>query len=462
MLDFKELDQNGDDFELLIRELLSNKGLEVYWSGKGPDGGKDLICIERCKSNFKNFSRRWLVQCKHNAHSGKAVGVAELGAIENSCGLYNADGYILVSSTYPSATVVNILEGIEKNKKITTTFWDCRALERQLLVPENWSLINMFFPKAAKRLGWQISKIDSNLWHANYKGNVFYIALRIGENYDHYLKYIADRLDEINNIKLPRGHYIRLRAVYFDDKYTQFTIYIDYLKPQSSLKGKFKIPDEARKVCTALIGGYYCNMDLKTYEYDKNSDIFDLDHRSYYFDYLSDFMAGMSREKGYFKFIFKDDPRECTEEIKNESFERLLGGFKKLPFVTILNEKNASVESLKYFSDNFSWKDTIEGLDYHPGNFFDVEIRFECDQFDKLCELLNTFPTSVEQYFELEQHHIFLPEDGYDKDEDALYTLKLMIHPAIGVSQLQFRQYLNEYMDEITKKITEFLNRNTV
>ncbi len=30
MLDFKEIDKNGDDFELLIRELLYNKGLEVY------------------------------------------------------------------------------------------------------------------------------------------------------------------------------------------------------------------------------------------------------------------------------------------------------------------------------------------------------------------------------------------------------------------------------------------------
>ena len=74
MLDFKEIDKNGDDFELLIRELLYNKGLEVYWGGKGPDGGKDLLCIERYQSYFKWFTRRWLVQCKHNAHSGKAVG----------------------------------------------------------------------------------------------------------------------------------------------------------------------------------------------------------------------------------------------------------------------------------------------------------------------------------------------------------------------------------------------------
>lgn len=60
-IDFKELDKNGDDFELLIRELLYNKGLGVYWSGKGPDGGRDLLCIEKYKSEFKSTNKRWLV-----------------------------------------------------------------------------------------------------------------------------------------------------------------------------------------------------------------------------------------------------------------------------------------------------------------------------------------------------------------------------------------------------------------
>lgn len=30
MIDFKKLPVNGNEFELLIRELLHNKGLEVY------------------------------------------------------------------------------------------------------------------------------------------------------------------------------------------------------------------------------------------------------------------------------------------------------------------------------------------------------------------------------------------------------------------------------------------------
>ena len=50
MLDFKELPQDGEAFEQLIRELLFSYGMTVEWSGRGPDGGRDLICCESLKS----------------------------------------------------------------------------------------------------------------------------------------------------------------------------------------------------------------------------------------------------------------------------------------------------------------------------------------------------------------------------------------------------------------------------
>ncbi len=462
MLDFKELDKDGNDFELLIRELLYNKGLEVYWSGKGPDGGKDLLCIEKYHSCFKEFTRRWLVQCKHNAHSGKAVGISELGGIENSCGLYNADGYLLVCSTFPSATVVQTLEGIESNKKITTAFWDCRTLERQLLVPENWSIVNMFFPTSSKQFGWQISKIDSCFWHANYKGNIFYFALRIGTNCDYYLKYIAERLDELKQLKLPENHYIRLRAVYFDDKYTNFLLYLDYLLPQGLSKEKFKPSTDVINFCTErIVEGILYDVDLKIYEYNGYSDNFDLDHQSYYSYYISNFKLGMGREKnGIFYTVFRDDARELTEEVRMSAFNDLTNALAEMPFVRVLKASNANVENLAYFSDNFSWEDTIEGSDFQIDNFFNAEIRFECNDFEELCRLLATFPNSVMQHFELEQHHIFLPDEGYDKDEDALYTLKIMVHPAIAISKLGFRKHLNQYMIEIKNSIVAFQQKS--
>ena len=51
MLDFKEI-KDGTQFEIFIRELLIAYGLRTYWSGVGPDDGKDLLCIELQKSFF--------------------------------------------------------------------------------------------------------------------------------------------------------------------------------------------------------------------------------------------------------------------------------------------------------------------------------------------------------------------------------------------------------------------------
>lgn len=459
MLDFKELSQNGDDFELLVRELLYNKGLEVYWSGKGPDGGKDLLCIETYKSNFKSITKRWLIQCKHNAHSGKSVGTSELGSIENSCLQHNADGYLLVCSTYPSSSVVSTLDGIEHNSKLTTSFWDYRTLERQLLVPENWSLVNMFFPKSAQNLQWQISKIDTYFWHANYKGNIFYFSLRIGTNCDHYLKYIADRIEELHQLHMLNEHYLRIRAVYFDDKYTNFTLYLDYLVPSGTTQEEFNPPAEVIDFChERIIDGVYYNIDLAIYEYNGYSDNFDLDHQSYYSYYLSDFKTGCLRHKtGNLYSVFRDNPFCYTEKITNDAFNNLSDIFCKLPFIRVLKITNAQIEKISYFTDNFSWIDTIQSTGFNLDNFFDTEIRFECDSFKDLCDLLSTFPQSVNQHFSLVQDHIFLPDTGYDSDEDTIFTLHIKVHPAIAISKLQFRKYLNQYMSEIKDAVSSYI-----
>lgn len=460
MLDFKELDKDGNDFELMIRELLYNKGLEVYWSGKGPDGGRDLLCIEQYQSSFKGFSRRWLVQCKHNAHSKKAVSNSDLLGIENSCALFNADGYLLVCSTFPSASVVNLLEGIEKNKGIITAFWDYRMLERQLLTPCNWPVVNMFFPRSAKRLGWQISKVDSDFWNVNYNGNIFYFSLRIGTNCDVYLNNIANWLDETSKLKLPKNHYLRLRSVYYDSKHGQYMLFIDYLLPNSELSSNYKLPDFVVDYCQdKVIDGLSYNVDLKIYNYHIFSDHFDIDHQDYYRPYISNFKLGMNRDDNYlFRTVYKDDESEFTEELKDESYMILLESFKRLSYVNVIKSINAKVEDIVYFSDNFSWENVIIHTDYELNNFFNVEIRFKCTDFNELCRLLSKLPISVNKYFVLEQHHIFIPDEGYCKDENEIYILKIMVHPSCAISKLGFRKCLNQYMLEIADTIDLFYN----
>ena len=462
MLDFKEIDKSGDDFELLVREMLYNKGLEVYWSGKGPDGGKDLLCIEKYKSNFKIFSRRWIVQCKHYAHSEKAVGISELGSIENTCKANNADGYLLVCSTFPSSTVVDMLDKIEKNSNLNIAFWDCKTLERQLLVPENWSLVNMFFPNSSRLIGWQLSKIDTYFWNASFQRNIFYIALRIGTNCNCCLNNISALIAELNQLKLPKNHYIRIRAVYFDDKYSNYLIYLDYLVPAEEKEKNIEPSEDVIEFCNErIVDGLYYDVDLKIIPYHGYSDNFDLDHQSYYSFNIPFFKTGMKRQEDRrLVSVLRDDSRALTENIKIQAFNALVSAFDKLDFVKILRAINANIENLSYFSDNFSWDDIIQHSDCNIENFFSTVIRFKCYDFDKLINLLNTFPTSVDQHFELEQHHIFLPDEGYDSDEDSLYSLMIRVHPCVGSSKFQFRLLLNKYMNEIADKINLFFNNN--
>lgn len=73
MIDFKELPQDGTAFEQFIREMCLIYDLHPQWTGKGPDQGRDILITEKARGSIGDFTRRWLVQCKHFAHSGKSA-----------------------------------------------------------------------------------------------------------------------------------------------------------------------------------------------------------------------------------------------------------------------------------------------------------------------------------------------------------------------------------------------------
>ncbi len=381
MIDFKELNKNGDDFELLVRELLHRKGLEVYWSGKGPDGGKDLLCIEKYKGNFRTIEKRWLVQCKHNAHSGNSVSKNDLDSVSDSCDEHNATGYLLVCTTFPSSSVVSRLEGIQRNKNITTCFWDCNVLERELMQPINWSLITTFMPNSAKALGWQISSIDNKLWYAMYKGFNFYISLRIGTNCMNYLNYIEKIIVnmELEQEQLPKNHYIRLRAIYYDDKRCNFHMFVDYLFPDSYDGKNEQVNANVHKLSQDIwVDGIYCYIDFNIYKCRQFSDNFDVNHQNYYDKYIANFKSGCERikeERGYITFG-KDNVREITEELVNDAYNKFIEALEKVEFLRILRSNNAKVEHLDGFGENISWEFGLLDVGYNLHNFFNVEVVF--------------------------------------------------------------------------------------
>jgi hypothetical protein len=76
-LDFKEIPEahlgSGlqDAFELFARDFLAHLGYQVVeHPARGADGGKDIVLIERRSGVGGETNIRWLVSCKHKAHSG--------------------------------------------------------------------------------------------------------------------------------------------------------------------------------------------------------------------------------------------------------------------------------------------------------------------------------------------------------------------------------------------------------
>ncbi|SEK33692.1 Restriction endonuclease [Pseudobutyrivibrio ruminis] len=458
-LDFCELDTSGDDFELLVREILYNEGYEVYWSGKGPDGGKDLICVEKYNSIFKEGRKRWLIQCKHNAHSGNAVSNNDLGNITNSCKANNADGYILVCSTYPSSTAVKTLENIELYDKISTSFWDYQTLEGKLLNPRNWSLVSRFFPKSAEKMNIQISQISSDCWRIYYKGSIVVLSLRIASNCNNYIPFLKDRVDEMLDIPLPEGHYFKIRAIYYDDKYCNYRIYYDYLIPSGCDLDKLTVSEKVKEICSERwFEGIYSIPDVVLYECNYYSDGFDINDKDYYSRFMQDYQCGFDREfaNRWGRIIHKDSPFGYTEDNVNKCYNSFIETFKKIPSITVYNSHNSSVESIGKYSDNSLWMEEDENR-LCPNNPFEVKIRFSCDDFDELINCINYFPVEpIGEIFSIEKNYVFLPDTGFDSDENDIYTLRIQVNRD-NKTKASYRRHLNSYLDKLTGCINTYL-----
>ncbi|MGB0503741.1 MAG: restriction endonuclease, partial [Thalassolituus sp.] len=66
-LDFTSLAKDGEDFELLCRDVLESRGIDILsHPSRGPDGKKDIL-ISISQKNLLDVSEKtiFLVQCKH-------------------------------------------------------------------------------------------------------------------------------------------------------------------------------------------------------------------------------------------------------------------------------------------------------------------------------------------------------------------------------------------------------------
>lgn len=157
LLDFKEIPQantgNGDQdtFELFSRDFLECAGYKIIEEpNRGPDGKKDMIVEEVLMGVDTSTSIRWLVSCKHYAHSGKAVSDSDEINITERLTQHNCGGFMGVYSTVPTSGLSDLLQGASYKHR---TF-DHEQIEKKIieLKEKGWILTQRYFPKSAKQI----------------------------------------------------------------------------------------------------------------------------------------------------------------------------------------------------------------------------------------------------------------------------------------------------------------------
>lgn len=324
MIDFRELPKDGTAFEQLVRELCLRAGLHPVWSGKGQDQGRDIIITESITGPVAPIERRWLIQCKHNAHSGDSVGRNDVGNIVDDCRQISADGYLLACSTQPSSGLMTKLKELEGNKelRLITAVWDSVDIEKMIHEPRCFSLGHIFFPKSFADTPWKIyNRGGPNQWTGNFRDYFIHLTSRIAGTHPQ-LKACEDIVAKLEQVgPLGESEFVRPRGIYFDDKHEQFYVFADYLVPRDqspALKPSDfeKVLQDYRGLYSNESGMWYITIwDIQLRSIAQYSDHFDLDHYHYYASEIGNYTGGISRGSSIGELAKLDDswPNDPTE-----------------------------------------------------------------------------------------------------------------------------------------------------
>ena len=163
-VDFREIPpakgggKDADAWELFARDFFLTLGLEVeVGPGRGADAGRDLLVVEQESGQVAKTSVRWVVSCKHFAHSGVAVSDRDepdpLGRVRK----FKADGFIAFYSTLPSSTLIDTFDRLRTQARFEV--YDVGRVEQHLVGDNRLaSVFKRFFPESFAK------------WHRDQKG----------------------------------------------------------------------------------------------------------------------------------------------------------------------------------------------------------------------------------------------------------------------------------------------------
>jgi hypothetical protein len=136
-----------DDFETFCLEFFKSlRGMTVFEQiSRGADNGIDLGVEETCADGS---TIRWLVSCKHRAHSNAAVTEEQENNILERVFKWKCGGFIPFYTTIPSSKVKALIEGVENAGKRVDWYLKDR-IERELLgSAEGVRMAARYFPKS--------------------------------------------------------------------------------------------------------------------------------------------------------------------------------------------------------------------------------------------------------------------------------------------------------------------------
>ena len=158
ILDFKEIPQANkatgeqDKFELFAREFLAYMEYNIVEDpSRGADGGKDFVVEELFTQKDGSLQTiKWLVSCKHYAHSGKSISDTDELNVGDRVKQHQCDGFMGFYSTLPSSGLSQRLHNVCK-----ATIYDSEKIERFIINsnnnPQALSLFVRFFPISWKK-----------------------------------------------------------------------------------------------------------------------------------------------------------------------------------------------------------------------------------------------------------------------------------------------------------------------
>lgn len=158
-LNFKEIPEAhkigaglSDSFELFARAFIAEvlKWRIVDEPSRGADGGKDLIAEEVRPGRLSSTKVRWLVSCKHKAHSGDSVTPSDEQDLRDRLERFDCKGLMPVYSTLASTGLAQKFDALKAAGYEVELFHVERLCAELVATPEGLKLSKRYMPLSTK------------------------------------------------------------------------------------------------------------------------------------------------------------------------------------------------------------------------------------------------------------------------------------------------------------------------